>query len=261
MYISQRLSSVAAMVTPGLRVADIGCDHAYLPIHLIQNRISPEVIAMDINKGPLERAAEHVEAAGLNEKIELRLSDGLSGLLPGEAECIVMAGMGGPLMNGIMDAAPLVCEAAKELILQPQSEITDVRLYLKDKGYHIVSEDLVYEEGKFYPMMKAVHRDRSVSSTESGTLYRKDVYEWLNAAGYESELTELRLEACYRYGGLLLKEKHPVLADYLKYERNLLLEIRDKLLNSDRTDKVSERLDEITHEISISDQAIRILDH
>ena len=249
------------MVTAGSRLADVGTDHAYLPVSLVSSGKIPCALAMDINEGPLERARDHIASFGLEDKISTRRSDGLRELAPGEADSVSVCGMGGALTIRILEEGSGVLESIPELILQPQSEITDVRFYLKDKGYHIVSEDLVYEEGKFYPMMKAVHRDRSVSSTESGTLYRQDVYEWLNAAGYESELTELRLEACCRYGGLLLKEKHPVLTDYLKYERNLLLEIRSKLLNSDRTDKVSERLDEITHEISISDQAIRLLDH
>ncbi|MCR5603424.1 MAG: class I SAM-dependent methyltransferase [Lachnospiraceae bacterium] len=261
MHISQRLSSVAALITPGLSVADIGCDHAYLAIHLIENLISPRVIAMDINKGPLKRAEEHVIEAGLNGKIELRLSDGLLKLKPGEAECIVMAGMGGPLMTGIMDAAPAVCADAAEFILQPQSEIRDVRHYLEDNGYRIVSEDLVYEEGKFYPMMKAVHGNNEPGKRERSTLYSRDIYEWIEAINEEPELLKLRLEAFYSYGGLLLKEKHPILRDYLKYENELRNEIRNKLFDSVRTDKVSDRLDEIAYDIEVLTQGTMLLNY
>ena len=219
------------MVTPGLRVADVGCDHGYLSIYLIKNGVSEHVIAMDIGKGPLDRAREHVNEAGLTGKIELRLSDGLEELKEDEADCVVMAGMGGPLMMDIMSRGEAICAKIREFILQPQSEVAMVRHFLEDNGYRIISEDMVLEDDKFYPMMKVIH----------GTM-------------------DLGSEAYYRYGKILLREENPILRIFLRREREMLFKIREELLGSERTDKVSERLKEIAGDIAIADEAIAISD-
>lgn len=156
MQLSERLSSVASMVTAGNCLADVGTDHGYVPIYLYERNIIPRAIAMDVNKGPLERAALHIAESGMKEAIETRLSDGLTALKPGEADSIVIAGMGGPLMIRILSAYPEVTASAKELILQPQSEIAEVRIWLCEHGYEIVEEHMVFEDGKYYPMFKAV---------------------------------------------------------------------------------------------------------
>ena len=156
MQLSQRLSSVASMVTAGNCLADVGTDHGYVPIYLYERNVIPRAIAMDVNKGPLERAALHIAESGMKDVIETRLSDGLTALRPKEADSIVIAGMGGPLMIRILSAYPEVTASAKELILQPQSEIAEVRIWLYEQGYEIVEEHMVYEEGKYYPMFKAV---------------------------------------------------------------------------------------------------------
>ena len=231
MTLSLRLSAVASMVTPGLRVADVGCDHGYLAIHLISNNISPHVIAMDVNRGPLDRAEKNVGEAGLEDDIELRLSDGLCKVDPGEVDSVVMAGMGGLLMINIIENSSAVCDKLSEMILQPQSEVAKVRHYLVDNGYRIISEDIVYEDEKFYPMMKVIHGDMYLE---------KDVY--------------------YRFGKILLHEEHPVLRQYLRYERHMLLNIRDELLKADRTEKVEGRLLEIAGDIAAVDEAIAMSD-
>ena len=156
MQLSQRLSSVASMVTAGNCLADVGTDHGYVPIYLYERNVIPRAIAMDVNKGPLERAALHIAESGMKDAIETRLSDGLNALKPGEADSIVIAGMGGPLMIRILSAYPEVTASAKELILQPQSEIPELRIWLYEQGYEIVEEHMVYEEGKYYPMFKAI---------------------------------------------------------------------------------------------------------
>ncbi|MDE6204046.1 MAG: class I SAM-dependent methyltransferase, partial [Lachnospiraceae bacterium] len=120
---SARMQAVADMVTKGSRVCDVGCDHGYVPIYLVRQGISPAVLAMDINKGPLLKAREHVMRAGLKEYIRLRLSDGLDGYVPGEAETLICAGMGGRLMQRILTRQPHKTADFQELILQPQSEV------------------------------------------------------------------------------------------------------------------------------------------
>lgn len=156
MQLSQRLSSVASMVTAGNCLADVGTDHGYVPIYLYERNIIPRAIAMDVNKGPLERAALHIAESGMKNIIETRLSDGLTALKAGEADSIVIAGMGGPLMIKILSAYPEVTASAKELILQPQSEIAEVRIWLYEQGYEVIEEHMVFEDGKYYPMFKAV---------------------------------------------------------------------------------------------------------
>lgn len=173
MQLSQRLSSVASMVTAGNCLADVGTDHGYVPIYLYERKIIPHAIAMDINKGPLERAALHIAESGMKEAIETRLSDGLTALKPGEADSVVIAGMGGPLIIRILSAHPEITESLKELILQPQSEISEVRIWLYEQGYEIVEEHMIFEDGKYYPMFKAVKNPEAEKLTNLEYKYGK----------------------------------------------------------------------------------------
>ena len=124
-----RLKLAADEVRPGKKLVDIGTDHAYLPAFLVENGICTEAIAADIGKGPLENAKKVVSVSkDLNEKITLRLSDGLKEIRPDEAEDIVIAGMGGILISEILTSAPWVKDETKRLILQPMSHAEDVIL-------------------------------------------------------------------------------------------------------------------------------------
>ena len=123
------MKAVASMVTAGYTLCDVGTDHGYVPIALVQGNIIPKAIAVDINKGPLERANEHIRANGLTEQITTRLSNGLEAIHDGEVDSIVIAGMGGELVIHILTAGETVCRSAKELILQ---------------------------DGKYYPMFRCV---------------------------------------------------------------------------------------------------------
>lgn len=151
--LSQRLRRLADMVTEGFAFADIGTDHGYVPIALLTEKKIPRAFAMDIKEGPLLLAKEHIKAAGLCDYITLRRSDGMAALAAGEADSILIAGMGGAVMRRILADGADVLAAAKELILQPQSEIADVREYLYQEGYSIDREDIVFEHGIYYPMM------------------------------------------------------------------------------------------------------------
>ena len=102
MELSTRLKAVADFVTAGYKLADIGTDHAYIPIALMEQNLIPGAIAMDINEGPLQRAGEHIAENRMEKKIEIRLSNGFSALKKGEAESAVIAGMGGGLMIRIL---------------------------------------------------------------------------------------------------------------------------------------------------------------
>ena len=121
MELSKRLTAVAGLVTEGASVADIGTDHGYIPIHLIEQNLSPKVIAMDINKGPLERARIHIAGYGMSDRIETRLSDGLAAVKPKEVEEMIVAGMGGGLVIHILEEGKQIVSTLKGCILQPES--------------------------------------------------------------------------------------------------------------------------------------------
>lgn len=233
MHISKRLKAVADMVTPGLRAADIGCDHAYIPIYLIQNNISPMCIAMDINMGPVNRARENILKQGLQDRITVRRSDGLKELSSHEADALIIAGMGGALMLRILSERRDVLAAVRELILQPQSEIYLVREALSDLGFVINKENMLTEDGKYYVCMKAV----AVSGVKDTHVY---------------ELT--RREHVY-FGRLLLERKHQVLYKYLKKERRQCEEIFEELIRFP-TEQSLLRQGEITDEIKLIDLAL-----
>ena len=223
MELSKRLRAVAELVAPGYRVADIGTDHAYVPLWLVQNGRIPSAVAMDVNEGPLQRAREHIGEYGLEEQIGTRRSDGLKELSIQEADSMIAAGMGGALIIQILSACPETTASLKECILQPQSEIGKVRRFLIENGFSIEYENMIYEDGKYYPMMKAVPGKREQFP------YTEEEYE---------------------YGRVLLKEKHPVLHDFLKREIRIRTNILENLRKSqDPSESSKARIIEIEKEL------------
>ena len=156
MALSKRLQHVADMVSSGGVVADIGCDHGFTSIYLVKHQKVKSAIAMDINKGPLERAKEHVNLSGFEGQIDIRLSDGLEKLSIGEADTILISGMGGALIKNILFRHKEIVIHSKELVLSPQSEIFLVRKALHELGFQIQKEEMVFEQGKFYVIMRGV---------------------------------------------------------------------------------------------------------
>lgn len=225
--LSNRLLAAAGMVTKGNIVADIGCDHAYTSIYLCQAGIAPRVIAMDVNKGPLVGARAHVEEAGLAEQIDIRLSDGLQKLVPGEADSVLLCGMGGLLMVKILSDYPEATASLKELILQPQSEVGEVRRFLHRQGYEITKEHMLKEDGKFYVMMRAVKSK-------------------------EPQLYET--ECDYIYGKLLLEERNPVLAKFLDREHRLRADVLTALAGQN-TENAKARRESLGREFFLIEEA------
>ena len=153
--LSNRLLACASFVLPGDRVADIGCDHGYLGLHLLQKSIAKSIIASDVNEGPLLSAVHNAEKYGLRDKMQFYLSDGMRSI-PREFDCAVCAGMGADTMISILEAAPWIRSDQYRLILQCQSKRPELRRYLSDNGYHIRRETLA-RDGKFiYPVMEVV---------------------------------------------------------------------------------------------------------
>ena len=150
LHLSERLSMVANLLDMGNVYADIGCDHGYLPISLIAEGRFSRAIAMDINEGPLSKAADNIKRYGLTDCIETRLSDGVSALKCGEADVISICGMGGNVMMRIFEAGADVLKSADIIVIQPQSEYAKLSNYIRLQGYTIVDEDIVYEDGHYY---------------------------------------------------------------------------------------------------------------
>ncbi len=150
MKLSKRLETVASMVTKGNCVVDVGCDHGFVPIFLVESGISLSAVAADVRPGPLSRAKEHIKEHGLEEKIQTRLSDGLANITLGEADSLIMSGIGGILMVRLLTDGDETARSFQELILSPQSELADVRRYLVANGYFIEYEHMLCDEGKFY---------------------------------------------------------------------------------------------------------------
>ena len=229
--ISDRLHAAASLVGSGHVLADVGTDHGYVPIYLLEQKRIPRAIAMDINSGPLARAKEHVRLYGMEDYIETRLSDGVASLAPGEADTVLIAGMGGGLTIRILDAGKDVCRRAEELVLQPQSEVERVRRYLAECGYAVEAEEMVCEDGKYYPMMRVSYRPG-----ETGAAPEK--------------------EAFYRYGGLLLEGRHPVLLAYLEKERAVQNRIYETIKAQPRTEQIEKRIDEVCHMLKTNGEAL-----
>ncbi len=205
--LSRRLAAVASFAETGCRVADIGTDHGYIPIYLVQTGRAVSALAMDVRKGPLERAGTHIKALGpqLQDRVETRLSDGLKALRPGEADTVVIAGMGGELVIRILTEGSHMWDSVKNWILSPQSELQKVRHFFKEQGFCICRETMVKEDGKYYTVMQV-------------------------GRGPMEDLSE----AAYLYGPRLLAEKSPVLAEFLDKEEARVLGILNHLKAGDQ---------------------------
>lgn len=197
------------MVTPGNTVADVGCDHGYLPIMLVREGIAPSAIAMDVRPGPLSRAKAHIEEYGLTSKIETRLSDGLAGPAEGECDTLVIAGMGGPLIEKILGNDPAKARSFKELVLGPQSDVPHFRRWLCENGFSIIDEAMVCEDGKYYPLIKAVYKKTEGRNT-----------------GGEKPCEEAMFMYC---GPVLLARKDAVLKEFLLWRLRICDQIEENL--------------------------------
>lgn len=227
MELSNRLEAVARLLSKDLVVADVGTDHGYIPIYLIETGKCKNAFAMDINAGPLLRAKGHIAEHGLEKQIEVRQSDGVKALNVGECDSVIVAGMGGALAIKIMEEGKTIFKSLKEFVLQPQSELEKVRLYLCENAYRIVDEDIVFEDGKFYPMMKVVN--------EQSESYR---------------------DVEFRFGKLLLKQQHPVLKAFLDKELKKK-ETIIKNLHSVEGEHIEVRIQELKDEMGCIKEALK----
>ncbi len=192
MVLSERLTRIASYVPKGSVLADIGTDHALLPIYLVLEGICPRAIACDLYPGPLDSAKANVILYKLTQSIEIRQGDGLEPLQPGEADVIVIAGMGGAKIKEILEGSPAVLNETPCLILQPQRGSGVVRKWLFDHNWVITDEDLVLERDLFYEIIVAKQ-----------------------SADQEPQY-EIDDDTLFEIGPLLIAKKHPLLRPFLE---------------------------------------------
>jgi len=225
MNLSIRLEAIADYVPGACVMADVGTDHGHLPIWLLQQGRNPRAIAMDVRTGPLSRAKQAVETCGLADKIELRLGDGVSALKAGEAQAVVIAGMGGGLVMKIMEEGRHMWDSVEHWILSPQSEQEETRHWLEENGFAIVRENMVFDAGKYYMIMDVVR----------GSMHYEEAEE-------------------YAYGRLLIQEKHPVLKDYLLSQKQMLGDLKENLertLQRQESEGGRKRMEEVDYELDL----------
>lgn len=155
----KRLTAIASLVREGVRLADVGTDHALLPIYLVGTGHNPWAVASDVHAGPLSRAAKAVHEAGLDNRICTVLTDGLDGLEKYEPQDIVIAGMGGELIARIISGADFVRNPDIRLLLQPMTRSPDLRSFLAENGFSVICDTLC-EDDKIYEILCAAYDGR-----------------------------------------------------------------------------------------------------
>lgn len=208
MKLSDRLEMVVSFVEPAKRAADVGTDHGYVPMELVRRGIAERALAMDVRTGPLFHAEENIRAAGLENKIETRLSDGLVKLSKGEADAVIIAGMGGELVIHILENGRHMWDSVKQWVLSPQSELHKVRRWLLENGFTIDAEGMVFEEGKYYTVLDVRRKGENPADV---------------CVEYHDE------DPAYVYGKYLVDTKNPVLKAYLEEEEEKLSSLCEKL--------------------------------
>lgn len=229
MNISDRLKTIGSMVDKCEVICDIGTDHAYLPIHLIKKGICNKAIASDINKGPVEKARHNVKREGLSCEISCRLGGGLTTVKPFEAEGAIIAGMGGNLIRDIIEESKNVFESFKFLILQPVQNPEVLRQYIYEAGYDIIDEELCFDEGKYYEIIKIRYDNRPLEV--------EDIY--------------------YEVSKKLIDKKHPLIKQYIEFKldkyKNILKYLKEE------TEPVKKRKAEIEYKITKLEEFLKCL--
>jgi len=201
---NSRLSEICQMIKPGFPIADIGSDHARLPLFLLENQLIPGAVVTEMGDGPYIRMERAVSAAGFTDQIAARQGDGLQVLRAGEVEGVVIAGMGGDLISAILSHDWGKAESFTYYLLQPMSRAGVLRKTLADRGWPIIDEVLVRERGQYYVIIHA-HPGREVYL-----------------------LSDLEREL----GPIILKQESPLKKDYLKHYLNKYKKVHDNLLKS-----------------------------
>jgi tRNA (adenine22-N1)-methyltransferase len=161
-----RLQLCASMVRKNVKLADVGTDHAYLPIWLAKKAIISNAVAADIRQGPLEKAKDNIQRYHVQDTVTARLSDGLNKISPNEADDIVIAGMGGEMINKIIENAKWLKDSNKRLILQPMTSVPELRKYLAENGFALLKEQAVIDENHAYTVILSYYNPKLIKTDE-----------------------------------------------------------------------------------------------
>ena len=274
--ISERLKCVASLVNKGARVADIGTDHAYLPIYLVQNGISNKVYACDVRKEPLRRAKLHIDEYGLSDKITTKLCDGLKGINKGDVDTVTICGMGGKLMKNILKAGIDKLGDNTQLVLSAQSELKDFRKYLLETGIYIKSEHMLLEDGKYYFTQDEYYLNvtniqqnniyenaASAGDIHNNNIHNNDSHKEDNdkedndKKNNDKKKITAYAEEELRYGRYLLDNKSEVLYEYLNKELTSCNNIRNSLINNkEQSISIKSRIHAIDEDIAVINKAL-----
>lgn len=201
MKLTDRLLKIASLVSEGKRVADIGTDHGYIPVYLLNKGTVPFAILADVNKGPLENARKEVRHNKLSDKTDLRLGSGIEVLNKGEVDEVIIAGMGGILISELLEAKKEVSHSVEKLILQPMQAQEELRKYLLNNGYEILDEVLVKEDFRVYEIIVARY-------TGKNTVVEDDIYYEVGTKLIENNdllLKEFIDKKIYKYNSVIEK--------------------------------------------------------
>ena len=209
--LTRRLNAAFDLVREGRIVADIGTDHAYLPIALVSSGKCKKAFASDIGKGPLERASQNISEAGLEGVIETVLTDGVA-YFDGIADEIVIAGMGGELIYRIISDAPFLKSENVHIVLQPMTKVAFLRQALAEDGFRIDRESLVKEDGKIYTVLSVAYDGikRELSSLDALTGNIENALEDGNASLMRELLQRITYDLDNRIYGKLESGENPV---------------------------------------------------
>lgn len=236
--LSKRLSAIASLVPPGSVLADIGTDHALLPVYLVQQGIIPRAVAGELNAGPFEAARQQVTRRNLEDRISVRRGDGLSILEPGEAETVTIAGMGGGLIVDILSAGLEQLRGVRTLILQPNVAEDAVRRWLIDHDYVLTDELIIEEDGIAYVILYALHA-QAAERTNAEVFKPRRL-----AGGFEAAEEDL-----VRFGPYLLERMEESFIRRWREEKDKLLRIKQRIEASAESPDSKQRLAAIEQEI------------
>lgn len=243
--LSQRLGLLLEQIPQGSKLADIGSDHALLPLAAVQTGRAVSAVAGEVNPGPLRAAQKAVQDAGLTKRISVRQGDGLEVLRPEETDCITIAGMGGALIASILNRGLLEgkLEGVRTLLLQPNVGEDILRRWLLDNGWVLTAEALLEEDGKRYEVLTAVPEDPEAGLTNEG------LYAEAAMAGGERPY---RMETLLNMGPWLIRQPGPVFFAKWQDEISKLERIRQSLSRSElesaenKRSEIGELIEEIT---------------
>ncbi|MBE6047388.1 MAG: SAM-dependent methyltransferase [Clostridium sp.] len=221
MELSKRLQFIANHIEKCKTIIDVGTDHGYIPIYSVKNNLCEKAIASDINKDPVKKAQMNAALEGVKSSVEVRLGGGLEVLNVGEAEAVIIAGMGGNLIRDILEKDIKKTESFKYLILQPAQNPEVLREYLYNNGYEILEEDLCIDDGIYYELFKV----KKTGNTEKFSL--DPIY--------------------YEISPRLLKDKNKLMLSYLESKEEKYLKILGFI--TDTTESALKRKNDIENKL------------